>query len=112
MSNDVAKLQAENEVLRQDVAKMEALARLVNNPDFNQIIGEGYLRDEALRLVYARPGLHGSRKESVEGCDRAIAAIGEFRDFLQKIRNDGEYALEKIAENDESIAEILHAGAQ
>lgn len=100
----------ENISLQEDIKKQEAFARLIQNEDFNLLIGEGYLINEAIRLVHARPGLFGSRVEAVQGVDRKISAIGEFREFLMDIKRKGESAREKLVENYESIRELSGQG--
>lgn len=112
MTVTIQDFEQSNQALQQDVEKLNALNRLLQNPDFISVIGEGYLHDEAVRLVHARPDMFGSRPEAVEGIDRQIAAIGEFRNFLRKVDRDGVNAIEQIAENNANIAELAGAGAQ
>lgn len=65
------------------VAAGKALARLTSNRDFQKIIIDGYLREEAIRLVHlkADPGMF--TKEDQEAIDAQILAIGRFGAWLK-----------------------------
>lgn len=48
----VEELHQRREELKKFIAKAEALTRLQNNADFKLVITDGYMEDEAIRLVH------------------------------------------------------------
>lgn len=93
---------------RSRIAKAEAVTRLFNNTDFNEVLVKGYIEKEAVRLV----GLYGSGRLPEEmrvDVERDMHAIGAFESYLQRTITDGHTAvsdLETAQQNrDEYIAE-------
>lgn len=75
----------ESEV-RTKIAFGEALERLLTNADFKTVILDGYLKDEAVRLVHLK--CEHALQEPIQqaAIDRGITAISEFRQYLSTQR--------------------------
>jgi hypothetical protein len=91
-------IQIEYENARKMVEDYEALKRLKLNPDFKRIIMDGYLKSEAIRLVYLKgdTSMYYSKEsnENRQHNEHMLQAIGAFNFFLYTIE-----ALGKSAQN-------------
>ena len=89
------------------VAYGEALERLLRNKDFQQVIDQGYLTDEARRLtlLLADPNLDEKQHASVQ---RSLQAIGEFHQFIQ-VRRAFVEEMRKHLEMAQEELEAAHA---
>jgi hypothetical protein len=92
------------------VALHQALVRLQSSPDFKTIIAQGYLRDEAVRLVHARSNVALQRPEDQAAILRDIDAIGSLEAFFRKIETQARQALSHIDADEETIADLLRGG--
>lgn len=81
----------------------EALARLRGNRDFQRVIEEGYLRDEAVRLVLSRsePALQSAEKQAA--ILTAIDGIASLNSYLVIIRQQAEVSARNIQSTDREI---------
>ena len=68
--------------VRAKVSFGEALERLLGNADFKLVVMDGYLKEEAVRLVHLKcdPALQEAVQQSA--IDRGITAVSEFRQYL------------------------------
>lgn len=68
--------------VRAKVSFGEALERLLGNTDFKTVVMDGYLKDEAVRLVHLKcdPALQEAVQQ--QAIDRGITAVSEFRQYL------------------------------
>lgn len=72
-------------------AKIElakSLDRLSSNRDFKKIVLEGYFKEEAIRLVFAKSNPQCHSPEIQAAILRDIDAIGSFRQYLGQIEFD------------------------
>lgn len=92
---------AANRLAREQAA---ALARLEQNMDFQILIKQTFLRDEAIRLVHLRAEPNADIKVIDNGLD-AIANLGA---FFRHIRQKGDLA-EKAIEDGESMLTQLYS---
>ena len=92
---------------KQIVAFGDALERLLHNKDFQLVIDQGYLTDEARRLtlLLAEPNFDEKQHAAVQ---RSLQAIGEFHQFVQARRAIAE-EMRKHIEMAEEELETLHA---
>lgn len=84
-----------------------ALARLSSNPDFEKIVLEGYLKDEAVRLVQLRADPNFSSDEDQASLLKAIDAIGQFRLYCNTINQVGQMAQNALEADEATREEIL-----
>lgn len=93
---------------RKTVNRMKDLQQLLDSPIWENIIENGYFRDEASRLVLlkADPAMLGDKEQ--KQIQIAIDAIGPFRQYLRTIMQFGMMA-ERAMEDDENTREELLA---
>ena len=96
---------------RQTISRMESLKVLMGTATWKELIEEGYFRDEASRLVLlkADPSMTGD-KEQAE-IDKAISAIGPFRQYLRVIMQLGMMAERAVVADEQTRAELLEEEA-
>lgn len=91
-----------------------ALERLRNNPDFQKIVMEGYLKDEAIRLVHAlkEPSMKDEASQILLHKEmEAVASLGaHFNYVLQHARHSQEALDDAAKEEEESYREDRQEG--
>lgn len=90
----------------------KTLERLRQNQDFKKLVLQGYLTDEAVRLVHlkADPNLQSSEKQAA--VVRDIDAIGAFKMYLETIAFLGRDAERSIADAEAQKQEIEEEEAE
>lgn len=83
-----------------------ALERLSTNRDFKQVIVDGYLKEEALRLVHLKSDPAMQSATSQASILAQIDAIGNLGQYLRQISQNGERAQANIVQAEELIDEI------
>lgn len=86
----------------------QSLTRLLNNRDFKKVILDGYLKEEAIRLVSVKQAPNVQSKEAQESILRQIDAIGCFQDYLREVERQVQGAIKSI-EDAEELREALLA---
>ena len=83
---------------QQWVSRYEALQRLEKNPDFINVISEGYIRDRSLQGVsmLANEGVkrQGQRPDVME----MLVAVSTLQDYFKMLKNLGAIAKEDMEE--------------
>jgi hypothetical protein len=108
VEQDVQEIEIHIDEVKKQIKKKDALIALANNPNWKFLIDEGYLKDEAVRLVMLKSS--GLQPEQLERVDKMIYGIGAFYFFLQTIIQTGNQAEADLAA-DEKAREELHAEA-
>ena len=98
------------EQARAIVAKAAALANLFSNKDFKLAITEGYLKEEAVRLVLLKADPSASSKEMQDSIADGITAIGHFNQYLRTIQALGSMAVKSLGEYEDLRTELLDEG--
>lgn len=106
----LAQLEREAKSYKAAIDLGSALEKLMSNRDFNRLITEGYLRNEAVRLVQARsnPELQSPEKQAANLRD--IDAIGSLSQFFNTVRAEAGMAGRSLKSNEETQAELLAEG--
>lgn len=92
------------EQAKEFLSKRDALARLSKNQDFKTIILEGYLKEEAVRLVsISGEAPHAANTDLIMD---AIKGISHFRQYCDLIFNVGDAAEQTIRECEEALEQI------
>lgn len=106
----IAEIEVSIEEAKEVVELGKALDRLTNNQDFKLIIREGYLRDEAVRLVHLKgdPNMQGESQQ--RNIDRDIMGIGSLLSYFRKIQYMSAQANSLIAEGEQTIEELRSEG--
>jgi hypothetical protein len=106
MSNELRQIELTIEQAQENIDKLEALDRLRKNRDWKFIIEEGYLKEEAQRLVLAKaePALRSDDHQ--KELDNMIMALSYFRQYLNKLYQFGEQAKRAIEDHRQTRDEI------
>ena len=88
------------------VALGAALERLSSNKDFKSIIGHGYFKEEAVRLVSltASPGI------DEVALIRQMAGIANLEDYLRVIRKTAEIAAKSLPDSESTLEYLAGQG--
>lgn len=88
----------------------KALERLESNRDFRKIIGDGFFKENAVRLVHAKaePAMQSPEKQAA--ILRDMDAIGTLAEFFRTIRIQGDVARNSIEDAETDRAELLKRG--
>lgn len=109
MSNDtqLADLDRDAKAAKLRIDAGNSLERLRSNRDFNKLIVEGYLKDEAIRLVHAKadPALQSASAQAA--ILRDIDAIGALEQFFTTIYQQARIAGKQMLDIDEMREELL-----
>jgi hypothetical protein len=98
------------EQARAMVSKAESLAALVKNKDFKEVISEGYLKAEAVRLVLLKADPATLSAEMQASINDGIVAIGHFNQYLNTVKAIGSMAVKSLGEYEDLRAELLDEG--
>lgn len=79
-----------------------ALERLQSNRDFRKLIMEGYLQNEAVRLVHLKADPEYQTSVKQDAIIRDIDAIGSLNGFLNITLQQGRIAVKQLADADET----------
>lgn len=86
----------------------QALSRLEDNRDFRKLIKQGYLEQEAIRLVHLKADPSYQTPERQASIDKDIAAIGGLLQFFRTVAHNAAIAVKSI-EADEAEREYILA---
>ena len=90
---------------QQWVSRYEALQRLEKNPDFINVISEGYIRDRALNGVsmLANEGVkrQGQRPDVME----MLVSVSNLQDYFKMLKNLGAIAKDDMEEAEGPLSE-------
>ena len=95
----------QSEVLEQlDQAKAKVqkgviLKRLLENDDFREIILEGYLEKESVRLTHLIDKVDQNSRSEVYGDLRSIASFNSYLDLVESQAEESERFIEEISSN-------------
>lgn len=85
----------------------EALEKLEQNRAFKKVILEGYLKDEAVRLVHAKANPEIQMDERMQkAVDDALTGIANLQGFFYKVKHQAYLASEAIKEGNEELDRI------
>lgn len=84
----------------------KALASLRQNPDFKKVMIEGYLKNEAIRLVHLKADPSMTSVADQASIVRDIDAIGSMSQYFRVLEMMGKRADSSISEAEAAIAEI------
>jgi len=89
------------------VAARKALQTLTKNPEFKELVLEGYFEKEASRVVLLRADPSMQDELNQKDLDNQIVAIGYLRQYLSGIMIKGRTAEKAIQDCNETREEIL-----
>lgn len=104
--NTIQQIEISIEYAKSLVARGEKVRALISNPDFKEIIDDGYLLHEAARLAHlvGDPGIPGSVREDAM---RDLNGPGAFKRYIQTIMQQANLAAQELYAHQELLAEEL-----
>jgi len=108
MSNreDLEMIEISIEDAKKAIARKDALSRLQNNKDFQDLIEKGFMEKHAIRQVMLKSHPATQNEAAQKMLDQQITAIGSFKQYLLNVYSEGMNA-ESALENDEATREEL-----
>ena len=103
---DIQDIELNIEQARAFVKANDALNRLMENPDFKEVIREGYFKDEAVRLVELKAAPQMGSEESQQYILKALDGIGSLQQYFNTIWHLGEQAKVAIDDGNEQLANM------
>ncbi|AGH07383.1 hypothetical protein SUFG_00010 [Sulfitobacter phage phiCB2047-B] len=102
----VAEYEEQKESLQLIISRGKLARTLASNPEFKQLISEGYLTQEPQRIaeLMASGRLH---KNNMENCMAELDAIGKFRSFLRLNLEQASAAESELASLEEARDESI-----
>ena len=98
--------------LEKDIEIGKALERLHENEDFQKVILDGYLEDEAKRLFELMTTPMKFKREIMENIQEKLSSIRNLKEyFAVKLQNAG-FAQEQIEEEKEYRKDVTEANSQ
>jgi hypothetical protein len=108
------KLQRIDEAIKHNqrlIEKVETLHRLMENPDFQDIILQGYFRDEAYNLVMQKAEPASRTPERQEDIIMSIEAISRLNEYFRAIELMGNTAKQSIEAHEDLREEVISEAA-
>ena len=113
MSNqDLGEIELHIEQARHYVDLGKALERLERNPDFQAVIQNDYLKQNAIRLVHLKADPSMRRDEYQRQIDQEIQAVGALAQYFNVVRMQAEHAALAIAEGEDLRDELAGEEAE
>ena len=85
----------------------ELVTKLESNPDFIELVIEGYFRDDASRVVMLKADKEFQSSEKQDKLDNDIMGISVFADYLRTKKLLGVMAADAIRESETTREEML-----
>ena len=108
MSNEqeVRNIEISIESARACVKTADCLRRLMTNPDFKDLILEGYFKDECIRLVSLKAAHEMRDEEHQTYLVKAMDGIGSLQQYFNVINYAADQAVRAIQDGEESLVEL------
>lgn len=108
--DEVRKLEEEIQKAKQFIEASKALDRLQINRDFKTVILDGYLTDEAVRLVHLRGDPNMQTPERQAHILASIDAISGLMSYFRLVDFKAQTAERSIQANEATIEELISEG--
>lgn len=86
------------------IARKDAANRLADNADFKELILEGYLKEEAIRLGHI--SADANMKPHREDIFLALQGISLFRQYMQNMIRMGDIAAAELFDHEQALDEV------
>ena len=106
--NDIHTVEVEINEAREWLKRDEALKRLLDNPDFQEVILEGYLKEEAVRLVSlkADPNFFFQGEQQMAYLDMLETGIGALHQYFNLVRQKAEQGRISLDASEETLEQL------
>lgn len=91
---------------RKTVERGKALARLLGNKDFKEVIKDGYFNQEAIRLVHLRSDPNMQTPEKQDSIIKQMDAIAALSEYLRVQEHLCDQAAKQLEADEEFRAEL------
>lgn len=108
--SDIETIELSIEEAKKIVAKRDMALKLAGNREFKKLVLEGYLKDEAARLVGI--SADASVKEHWGDIHSAINGISHFQQYMRTIKQMGDIAERELAEQVDTLEELRELEAE
>ena len=95
------------EAAKENIKIMNSLQRLIKNKDFKIVIDDGYLRDEAVRLVHLKADYNLQEADKQAHIVKGIDSIGYLRAYFSKIFQQGSASEGALTDQEAAREELL-----
>lgn len=113
MTQDTVQLIEQNIKWSKEIVEVhKALIRLEDSRDFRKLIKEGYLQQEAIRLVHLKADPAYQTPERQAAILNDINAIGGLLQFFRTVTHNGMVAAKSIEADEATREELLSEDAQ
>lgn len=109
---DILEIEMNIEQAKKMVSTRDALDRLFKNRDFLEIIKDGYLRDNAIRLVHLKASPATQSPERQADILKEIDAIGGLLNYFRAIDIQANSAEAAIASDEDTLEELRREAAE
>lgn len=103
---DIESVEVTIEELKESLDLAEALQRLQSNPDFVKVINEGYLKDNAVRLVSLKADPTQQTEKDQAKITRGIDGIGALLNYFRTIFAMASTAQTEIADHEQTLESL------
>ena len=104
-NEEIEQIEISKENAKKTIAKGEALKRLLANPDYKEIISDGFFKDYATQLAIAIANNTGAY--DAKALCKSLEGINVLKGYEFKIANNYEAALQDLVDLDNLIAESV-----
>ena len=111
-AQDMEALQITVAEAKAKIERQDMLTRLEANPDFRELIENGFMGDHAIRQVMlkAPPAIQDEMRQQL--LDQQITAIGGLKQFFVNIFAEGQEARVALADAEEAMEEVAQEGLE
>lgn len=112
MNNEstLAQLDRDAKAIKPSIELGAALEKLRNDRDFNKLIVDGFMKEEAIRLVHLKADPNVQSPEQQAAIDRDISAIGVLAQYFVIVEQRARVAGKQFHDIEEMRAEVLTEG--
>jgi hypothetical protein len=104
MGNAVKEIKVTMEECKSIISRGDCLERLLNNPDFNELIMDGYFKREAHRLTLMLADPACETPQGQANVIRDLSAVAQLNAFFRTLRTAAEVAKRTLKEHEEEEA--------
>lgn len=90
----------------------KALDRLHSNRDFKKVIGEGFFKDEAVRLVHLKADPSMQSEEMQAAIEKHMQGIGALTQYFRMISHQAMLASKAMEEDERTREELMEEGLE
>jgi hypothetical protein len=110
MLTDMQEIEIDIEDARKAIRLGELVEKLENNPEFVELVLQGYFRDDAARAVMLKADKEFQSEDKQQRLDRDILGISVFGEYLRTKKILGIMAADALREHESTREDIIKEG--